>query len=76
MANLTDENIAPKLAYLLNQLNEFYYSTCEMQIKHPIKDELLSAVEGLIDKLKKDIEEEYPEVEVVGDYNGYNLQKK
>lgn len=76
MANLTDENIAPKLTYLLNQLNEFYCSTYEMEIKHPIKDELLSAVEGLIDKLKKDIEEEYPEVEVVGDYNGYNLQKK
>lgn len=76
MANLTDENIAPKLAYLLNQLNEFYCSTYEMEIKHPIGVELLNTVEGLIDKLKKNIEKEYPEVEVVGDYNGYNLQKK
>ena len=76
MANLTDENIAPNLIYLLNQLNDFHYGLYAKSFQHPIKDELLTTIEKMVDKLKKDIEKEYPEVEIIGDYNGYNLRKK
>lgn len=76
MANLTDENIAPRLTFLLNELNEIYYKALMMQFQHPIKDGLLIAIEDLIHKLIKDIEQEYPQVEIVGNLNGYNIIKK
>lgn len=71
------EDIAPRLGYLLNELNNTYatFYDYRSKLRHPISLRVEANLKDLVETMIFEIEREYPNFKVVGGLTGYNLIK-